>query len=328
MTKQTLMNAVMAASLLFTFGAVFFARQVTGGAEAIGNETAPSSGKIERNYTMKASVRLLLFWIGRDGVGGGRITWIEDAGGKNGFELLIGSDPDRAPRRINRWGYIAEHFAGSTAELIGVMTQSDEQSIEQADKGTKGPEKAHQFKAMHSIVNGGEAQSRITRWSTDEDFTFRDYKTVLNKVANAQSTVRKLKIPKNADPGFLFAVKSMLHASVEGFRQSDKKNLRRPPSRSYVYNASLFTLSMTSSKLLETVVVNGRTYAAIIESAFEAKNSQTGKTSKFKISYGTDPSISEVPVRIVYQPRWWFQAELQLKDDARMMRSSGGVEKP
>src|SRR5215216_1108953 len=55
-------------------------------------------------YRMLAKVRPLLFWISRDNVGGARIGWLADERGSKGFELLIGSDPARAPRKINRWG--------------------------------------------------------------------------------------------------------------------------------------------------------------------------------------------------------------------------------
>ena len=68
----------------------------------------------EHYYRMLAKVRPLLFWISRDNVGGARIGWLGDQSGSKGFELLIGSDPARAPRKINRWGYIAEELRGST----------------------------------------------------------------------------------------------------------------------------------------------------------------------------------------------------------------------
>ena len=53
---------------------------------------------------MLAKVRPLLFWISKDDVGGARVSWRGDADGAFGLDLLIGSDPARAPRQINRWG--------------------------------------------------------------------------------------------------------------------------------------------------------------------------------------------------------------------------------
>src|SRR6266478_2788215 len=57
-------------------------------------------------YTMTARLRLLLFWVGKDDVGGGyirRATLPRDPA-SDVIELLIGSDPAKAPRAINRWG--------------------------------------------------------------------------------------------------------------------------------------------------------------------------------------------------------------------------------
>ena len=80
-----------------------------------------------RYYTLTARVRLLLLWISRPGVGAGRITWSSD-GGSSELALLIGSDPARAPMKINRWVYIVERVSESCAELVGIMTEAEEHS--------------------------------------------------------------------------------------------------------------------------------------------------------------------------------------------------------
>src|ERR1700675_4412089 len=62
------------------------------------------------DYSMTARVRLLLFWVGKDDVGGGYIrrgTLTRDPA-SDVIELLIGSDPVKAPRAINRWGAASE----------------------------------------------------------------------------------------------------------------------------------------------------------------------------------------------------------------------------
>ncbi len=42
------------------------------------------------------------------------------------------------------------------------------------------------------------------------------------------------------------------------------------------------------------------------------RNSVANLFSKFSITYGVQDPIEGVPVRIVYRPRWWFQAEMLL----------------
>jgi hypothetical protein len=84
-------------------------------------------------------------------------------------------------------------------------------------------------------------------------------------------------MPDEADPGFLFAVKAMIHESTEQYRSSGKvKNLK--PRRS-IYNGALYQLSMDSSSFLNTADVNGRQYQNLVESKFEARNTLPGKPS-------------------------------------------------
>src|SRR5690349_2844719 len=66
----------------------------------------------EHTYRMLARVRPMLFWINCDNVGGAKVSLSGDQKDKDNFgiELLIGSDPQRAPRQINKWGYIAEEM--------------------------------------------------------------------------------------------------------------------------------------------------------------------------------------------------------------------------
>jgi len=49
-----------------------------------------------------------LFWIGRSNVGDAVVARAA-APHEARYSLLIGSDPNRAPRRINRWGYLEEN---------------------------------------------------------------------------------------------------------------------------------------------------------------------------------------------------------------------------
>jgi hypothetical protein len=90
----------------------------------------------EHSYVVNAKVRpVLLFWIGRDNIGAARITWRKGSGRRT-FEFLIGSDPARAPRQINRWGFIVEELDADNAEVLGVMRESNEETIEEAKAKT------------------------------------------------------------------------------------------------------------------------------------------------------------------------------------------------
>ena len=129
MTRNSLLNLTLAITLtLLVWGN---AEPSTADCQGRG-EGLPSPCRLypqdiaERYYTLTARIRLLFIWISRAGIGAGKITWSESNDGASGLALLIGSDPAKAPMRINRWGYILERVSGSCAELVGVMTEADD----------------------------------------------------------------------------------------------------------------------------------------------------------------------------------------------------------
>ena len=77
----------------------------------------------EYRYRMSAAIRPLLFWIGDSDVGGARIVWRRGEDGRRGYEFLLGSDPIRAPRKINRWGFVREELRGDGARVDRVHDQ-------------------------------------------------------------------------------------------------------------------------------------------------------------------------------------------------------------
>ncbi len=266
----------------------------------------------EWHYSMTVRVRLLLFWISREGVGGARIAWGEAADGTRSLQLLIGSDPARAPMRINRWGYIAEHAGGSSAELIGVMTRSDEDSVEQARQSLSRPGGAHAYRAIRGRLSQGQAVSSVIHLMLPEDFTYRDVNVLLGRLPQAGFPVRRIAVPNGVEPGFLFALKNLVHQSVESYRRSGRLDTGCMGPRLFVYNATLFELAQRSSEIIPKLTVGGCDYHEVIESWFAVRNRATGETTGFGITYGTRGAVAEIPLRIVYRPRWWFEAELRL----------------
>jgi hypothetical protein len=319
MKRSSIANLLTAACLLLIAASGPLGLNATsdaGDSSRVYDLKPPAPGTtIERHYTMTARVRPLLFWISRSGVGGARISWLESMDGAKSLELLIGSDPARTPMKINRWGYVAERVAGSSAELIGVMTESEEQSIEQAAAKQTQPGGTHAFKAIRGRLNQGLAQSTIIRLLMADDFTYREADVLLRRLPPGGPATRQILVPNGAEPGFLFAVKGMVHDSVDNYVRSGTVRSTTQTRCTYVYDATLYELVLKSSQYLKTALVDGREYRAVIESQFEARNSRTGNISKFRLTYGTEGQIREVPISIVYQPRWWLEAELKLEDD-------------
>ena len=95
-------------------------------------------------YRMAGRVRIFLLWVTRDDVGVGVITWREGAARK-AYELLIGSDPAKAPGRLNRWGYLIEETSGSETSVVGLISQDREDRLS-------------------DVTNASAGQPRTPRW--------------------------------------------------------------------------------------------------------------------------------------------------------------------
>jgi hypothetical protein len=101
-----------------------------------------------RRYTMSGRIRPLLFWFGRDNIGLARVVWRRDEQGARGYELLVGTDPARAPRSLNRWGYVAEEASGPDGALLAMMTGADELSYEEAEASSTRSSSTGDFRAI------------------------------------------------------------------------------------------------------------------------------------------------------------------------------------
>ncbi|MBI4485509.1 MAG: hypothetical protein HY655_05810 [Acidobacteria bacterium] len=274
----------------------------------------------EHRYRMAAKVRpLLLFWIGRDNVGGARAVWRRSPDGAVGFELLIGSVPTRAPRGSNRWGYIAEEVRGSEARLLGVMKQSNEQSLEEAKSrlASEAQEGQYVFKAIHGAAAGGEASSAITTVHLTRDLTFRDLEALLELVERhgADASVRRVSLPNGTRPGFLVALAELIHRDVAANgRPAAAEVPSRATSLPYIYNGTLHELTLRESARLREARIGARDYRDVIRARFETRNRASDKATEFELLYGASGALAEIPVQAMYQPRWWLQVELFLDD--------------
>jgi hypothetical protein len=311
-TTVALIIAVAIALLVsITMAAASGERQLTGSAVAgCGFDRVPL---VQHHYRLDARVRVLLFWVGRSNVGGARLAWSPEAAGARRFELLIGSDPQRAPMRINRWGYLAETVCGATAHLVGVMTETKEQSLDQArvvdETGGR-----HAFNAIHASVAAGVASGTVARFVLIENPTYRDVEMLLRRQVPEDAAVRRLRLPEGTEPGFMVTMRGLIRDSVDRFHASGRVAARPDLRRAYTYNAQLYDAAVRSSKLIAQATVNGRTHRSVIESEFEVRNRSTRETTTFRVTYGTDEALAGVPVRIVFRPKWWFEAELLLDE--------------
>jgi hypothetical protein len=277
---------------------------------------APAPDMVERHhYMMSARVRpLLLFWIGRSNVGDAFITHAATPQEAR-YSLLIGSDPDRAPRRINRWGYIEERICGDAATVVGLMTESDEESVEEAEANLRREGTGvHTFKVIHASIDAGQSRSVVTAVGAPADYSFRQMRAVLVLAGDGGTAghTRVVRLPRGTRPGFLTAMAEIIHAQADSARAGA---LHAGTPLTYVYHGKFYELRGTNVQFKPVFEVNASRYAHVVSAQFAMKNLADGEETRFALSYAIDGRLAEVPLTISYQPRWWMQVNLALADD-------------
>lgn len=268
-------------------------------------------------YRMAGRIRPLLFWIGRDNVGTGRIVW-RGGDGSTAYELLIGTDPARAPRAINRWGYITEDARPAGTRVFGAMTTSEEVTLKDVNRSMGEGQPRGRFKAIDALITGNRACATTGTIETERDLTIHDVDTLVRQVHDrlAGVTPRDAALPAGVRPGFLSAVAELMGGTIAA-RRNGTDALRRTKGRtvSYVYGRNLLDLTLTGVDPDPPDASGAPAHViAPVHATFEARARVTGERYRFELAYAGDGPMSGVPVLIRYQPRWWLQVELVLDE--------------
>lgn len=266
----------------------------------------------ESRYQVDARVRPLLFWIRKSNIGDGRLTWRRGPDGTVGYELLVGSDPARAPRRINRWGYLREESGASGAIVFGVMSQSDEQSVENADRSTTRTDGIHAFKALRQFLTGSQARVTVSDVHVRKDLTYADLDMLLSAVPGAPSKTKTVAMAQWTSPGFLAAAASLMK---EGRTAAGKAGNAQPLVRIYPYNGELYQLQLRSAEHVSRYTQEGRSFGPAIRGRFHVLNRTTREETLFAVVYGVEGDLTGVPLLISWRPRWWLEIECMLRND-------------
>jgi hypothetical protein len=283
---------------------------------AASESTVPASAPVvrEARYRMSAGIRpLLVFWIRSNNVGGARILWREGDGWR-GYELLIGSDPRRAPRKINRWGWEREDLGPDGASLFGLMRKTDEESLDEAKETlSREGQGGYLYKVIRSRVAQGSVHSENTVLRVARDYTYRDL-AELQALASAPPggppRVRQANIPPGTWPGFLFAVADLIDQAVTAAVQPGAAHGLSDVQATFTFNSALYDIRLRSTEWVKAATYGGRRYERLVRLSFEQVNREKKKgRERFVIVCGTDGPLARVPVFIEYQPKWWFRAQ-------------------
>jgi hypothetical protein len=267
----------------------------------------------DHRYRIVGKVRLLFLWVSADDVGGARIAW-RGGHADQSVALLIGSEPRRAPRGVNEWGYIREDVADDVTTVFGIRTVTDGDSPDEAEtRRTKAGGWA-ELGVLCSRVSRIDATSRTTTVSVGRDATYRDIHHVLDVVErNDHWKERRTTRPADVAPGFLTALDRMMRSSVLAAGESGA----RPTCSqlAYVYKDAVYDLIPRRVDRVPSLRTQSGVFRNLLRSEVSVRNRATGWTSGFSITYGTEGTLSGIPVAAVYQPNWWFKMELELDED-------------
>jgi hypothetical protein len=314
--------------------------------EALQWVRAPLRSTVQYDYVMTARVHLILFWTGKDDVGGGYIRRAISSSDAHEefFQVLFGSDPEKAPRAINRWGAgteVAWHKNPATltnaqddvaaSAFFGFMKSSRGKSVGelQSELKKENEQGLHAFTGILSRVEPARAVSTVVPLQSPTDYTLHQYDAaapvMLEHIQDSDGPVRSLaERDCTRAAAFMATVAELIEASLDG--------ATAPQSRCYVHDAQENTLKLEKVERLPNLSVQVQTakktplldtsYQQLLQLDFVSTHKKTGKQVNFTVITGTKGPLRGVPVQIRYQPNWWFQVVLNLLPDRLILAPS------
>jgi hypothetical protein len=192
------------------------------------------------------------------------------------------------------------------------MSQSDERSVEEADKKTSRPDGVHAFKALRQSLTGSQAQVTVSDVRVQKDLTYADLDVLLSAVPAAPSKTRTVAMPQWNAPGFLAATASLME---EGRTATGKGAKAQHLIRTYPYNGQLYDLQLRSADHVDGHTREGRSFGPAIRGGFRVVNRTTGEETPFTVVYGVEGDLAGVPLLISWRPQWWLEIECALRND-------------
>lgn len=265
-----------------------------------------------RRYRMAGRIRPLLFWIGKDDIGLARITWRTADDGARAYEMLVGTDPAKAPRAMNKWGYIAEEVNGSGGRLLALMTGNDAASYSEAAADVERPGGTGDFRAIVGHVANGASAWKTARIATTTAFSIHDVDSALGRIREdaTAGAPGQQPLPHGARPGFLVALADLIERGAGLTPGTPAARAALAQRVRYVFGQGTYDLSLRSARA-ETLVLDGHSLA-VIRSSFEITTLATNARTRFDVLFGTGQGLENVPVAAEWQPRWWLKVELRL----------------
>ena len=268
---------------------------------------------VEHRYRVVGAVRLLLVWLSAQDVGGARISW-QETGDTPVLSLLICSDPRRAPRSVNEWGYLRESTSGGATTVFGLRTLSDGDSPQEAEQSVTSGVRTS-FGVLCSTVSPARVSSQTATVPVPRSVTYRDVGQVLSILEEGVGwKPRGAARPPGVAPGFLSAMDGVMRAAAAAAGGSTAP---RVPSTTYVYRDAVYDLTARQvERVAQLRTRSGAVFENLLRTRFLITNRATRWSTDFWLTFGLDGDLAAVPVHARYQHNWWFRVELHLDETA------------
>ena len=205
-------------------------------------------GLTERRYRVDATVLLFSVpMLRRISVGGARLAVREALGGndrKLALEFAAGSDPKRA-HGLSRMGWLREVVAERESApvrtgVLGIMSDSPEQSVQEARSAFVPNPDAQVFVAIDSASAPGQTRSRVARFRGDYPSSWSDERLPEDARRSLQSAAQAW---RRTDWGADFAGAAPMPFLYSVYRALAKRD--GEVSSAYVYNEDRYTLRLS-----------------------------------------------------------------------------------
>jgi hypothetical protein len=257
----------------------------------------------EYTYRMAGKIRVLLLWVGRDDVGSAAIKW-RGGGEHKAFEVLIGTDPHKAPSQLNKWGFLVEEIHRGESAVVGLISQENDDRLSDVKADLKKRKDLRAFDTIRGHVTADEAMARVGTLHAPSELTYHAAATVLDHVlADTSLPVKQLPRRGGVRAGFLSALSELMAASIE------RKPAQKVP---YIHGDHLYELRQLEITPLPRYERDGKTFEKVIRGRFETGQAGVRSGTRFELVYGASGPLAGIPILISYQPKWWLQVDLVL----------------
>ena len=264
----------------------------------------------QHHYRMAGKVRMFLLWVGREDVGAAIINW-RGGGRERAYELLIGSDPSKAPGQLNKWGYLVEEIRGADASVVGLISKDNEDQLSDVKVGLAAGDTRRPFDTVRGGIGFTEAYARVGTLFAPSNLTYRDARAVLDLVLEDKTKpVKRLLRPQGVRSGFLTSLTELIEMTLTA--QGRAKSVEVSPIP-YVHGDRLFELRLLETAALPRFELDGRVFERVTRSRFETARVGYARGTRFELVYGASGHLSGIPILVSYQPKWWLQVDLVLQ---------------